>query len=72
LDTTKIIVKELDIKGEISHLWSSWRNAIHLVAQGKVNLKPLVSHVFPLKDWKKFFDLAATSADALRVALTPG
>lgn len=71
LDTYKIIVKELDIKGEISHVWTSWRNAINLVAQGKVNIKPLVSHVFPLKDWEKGFDLAATSAEALRVALIP-
>lgn len=71
IDTYKIIVKELDIKGEISHLWTSWRNAINLVAQGKVNLKPLVSHVFPLKEWEKGFDLAATSAEALRVALVP-
>lgn len=71
LDTRKIIVKELDIKGEISHLWTSWRSAIQLVARGKVNLKPMVSHVFPLKDWEKAFDLAATSAEALRVALTP-
>lgn len=71
LDTYKIIVKELDLKGEISHLWTSWRNALNLVAQGKVNIKPLVSHVFSLKDWEKAFDLAATSAEALRVALVP-
>ncbi len=71
LDTYKIIVKELDIKGEISHIWTSWRNALNLVAQGKVNIKPLVSHVFPLKEWEEGFDLAATSADTLRVALVP-
>ncbi len=71
LDTRKIIVKELDIKGEISHLWTSWRSAIQLVAQNKVNLKPLISHVFPLKDWEGAFDLAASSAEALRVALIP-
>ncbi len=71
LDTYKIIVKELDLKGEISHVWTSWRNAINLVAQGKVHIKPLVSHVFSLREWEKGFDLAATSAEALRVALVP-
>jgi len=71
IDTYKIIVKELDLKGEISHVWTSWRNAINLVAQGKVHIKPLVSHVFPLREWEKGFDLAATSAEALRVALVP-
>jgi len=71
IDTYKIIVKELDLKGEISHVWTSWRNALNLVAQGKVHIKPLVSHVFPLREWEKGFDLAATSAEALRVALVP-
>ena len=71
LDTRKIIVKELDIKGEISHLWTSWVKAIQLVAEGKVSLKPLVSHVFPLKDWEKGFELAATNPEALRVVLAP-
>lgn len=71
IDTYKIIVKELDIKGEISHIWTSWRNAINLVAQGKVNIKPLISHIFSLRDWEKGFDLAAASAEALRVVLTP-
>jgi len=71
LDTRKIIVKELDIKGEISHLWTSWKAAIQLVEQGKVRLEPLLSHVFPLQEWEKAFDLAAESPEALRVALTP-
>jgi 2-desacetyl-2-hydroxyethyl bacteriochlorophyllide A dehydrogenase len=71
LDTRKIIVKELELSGEISHVWTSWKTAIKLVAQGKVKLRPLVSHVFPLERWEEAFDLAATSPDALRVAINP-
>jgi L-iditol 2-dehydrogenase len=71
IDTRQIIVKELDIKGEISHLWTSWKTAIKLVEQGKVNLKPLVSHIYPLARWKEAFDLASTSSEALRVAIRP-
>jgi len=37
----------------------------------QVDLQPLLSHVFSLRDWEKAFDLAATSAEALRVAITP-
>ena len=71
IDTRQIIVKELDIKGEISHLWTSWKTAIKLVEQGKVNLKPLLSHIYPLARWKEAFDLAARSSEALRVAIRP-
>ncbi len=71
LDTWKIIVKELDVLGEISHVWTSWRTAISLVSTGRVNLKPLLSHTYPLEQWEKAFDLAATADDVLRVAINP-
>ncbi|MBI4840100.1 MAG: hypothetical protein HY803_03330 [candidate division NC10 bacterium] len=34
-------------------------------------MKPLVSHTYPLEKWEEAFDLAATSPDALRVAINP-
>ncbi len=71
IDTQKIIVKELDVKGEISHLWTSWNKAIDLVRRDFVNLEPLVSHIFPLSDWQKAFNTASASPDALKVAIEP-
>ena len=71
IDTRKIIVKELDIIGEISHIWTSWRKAIKFVDEGKVNLKPLVQDVYPLSDWEKAFDEAAESDEVFRVAIEP-
>jgi 2-desacetyl-2-hydroxyethyl bacteriochlorophyllide A dehydrogenase len=71
IDTYKIIVKELDVKGEISQIPYDWKTAIHLRAAGKIDLESLVTHVFPLEEWKKGFDLAATSPECLRVALKP-
>ncbi len=71
VDTYKIIVKELDIIGEISQIPYDWNTAIHLVADSKVNLQPLVTHTYALEDWKKGFDIAATSPECLRVALEP-
>lgn len=71
VDTHKIIVKELDIRGEISQIPYDWLTAIHLVSTGKVQLEPLVTHVFPLEKWNEGFTLAATSHDCLRVAIKP-
>jgi 2-desacetyl-2-hydroxyethyl bacteriochlorophyllide A dehydrogenase len=71
VDTYKIIVKELDVKGEISQIPYDWLTAIHLVKTKKVDLKPLVTHVYPLDQWEKAFDLAASSSECLRVALQP-
>ncbi len=71
VDTYKVIVKELDVRGEISQIPYDWKTAIKLVASGRVQTRPLVTHVHSLDDWYAGFDLAATSAEALRVAIKP-
>lgn len=71
VDTYKIIVKEIDVKGEISQIPYDWQTAIRLVETGKVLLKPLVTHEYSLDEWETGFDLAATSAECLRVAIKP-
>jgi L-iditol 2-dehydrogenase len=71
VDTYKIIVKEITIYGEISQIPYDWTTAIHLVDKGLVKLKPLITHVFDLNNWEEGFDLAATSAECLRVAIRP-
>jgi threonine dehydrogenase-like Zn-dependent dehydrogenase len=69
VDTHKIIVKELDIKGEISQIPYDWETAIKLIAAGSVKLDPLVTHSFDLDHWESGFDLAHDSHDCLRVAI---
>ena len=67
----KIIVKEIDIKGEISQIPYDWLTALHLVETGRVKTDRLVTHLFPLDEWQDAFNLAATSPECLRVALQP-
>lgn len=71
IDTRKLIVKELDLLGEISHNWTSWRIALSLIKQGKINLKPLLTEIFPLEKWETAFEAAKTSNQVIRVALNP-
>ena len=71
VDTYKVIVKELDVKGEISQIPYDWHTAINLRDAGKIELDPLVTHVLPLDQWEEGFNLAATSSECLRVALQP-
>lgn len=69
LDTYQVIVKEVDIRGEISQIPYDWDTAIQLVERGAVQLDQLVTHTFDLDHWEEGFDVAATSADCLRVAI---
>ena len=61
----------MELYREISHFWTSWKTAIKLVAEGKIKVTLPVSHFYPLEKWEEAFDLAATSPDALRVAINP-
>ena len=69
VDTYKIIVKELDVCGEISQIPYDWKTAIKLVESGRIKLDDLVTHTFKLDQWEDGFDLAATSPECLRVAI---
>jgi len=71
VDTYKIIVKEIDVIGEISQVPYDWHTAIHLAGTRRVQLKPLVTHEFDLSRWEEAFDIAATSNECLRVAIRP-
>ncbi|MCJ7493148.1 MAG: hypothetical protein MUP68_02780 [Deltaproteobacteria bacterium] len=71
VDIYKIIVKEINVIGEISQIPYDWHTAIHLAGTGRVQLKPLVPHQFDLDRWEEAFDLAATSNACLRVAIKP-
>lgn len=71
INTYPLIVKELQVYGEISHVWTSWQRAIKLVSTGLVRLAPLVSAIYPITEWREAFRLAATSPDVLRVAIDP-
>jgi L-iditol 2-dehydrogenase len=71
VDTYKIIVKEIDVIGEISQVPYDWHTAVYLAGTGRVQLKPLVTHQYDLDRWEEGFDLAATSNECLRVAIRP-
>lgn len=71
VDTYKIIVKEIEVIGEISQVPYDWQTAIYLAGTRRVHLRPLVTHQFDLDHWEEAFDLAATSNECLRVAMKP-
>ncbi|TFK75799.1 xylitol dehydrogenase [Pluteus cervinus] len=65
LNIAQIVVKQLVYKGSFRYGPGDYPLAISLVAQGKVNLKPLVTHRYNFDDAKVAFDatLAGKSLD---------
>lgn len=55
-DLDQICYKELSVTGSNASVPSAWDRAIRLMAEGQVRTKPLITHLFPLADWRRAFD----------------
>ena len=56
IDFEKIAYKELQVTGFISQNWQSWERALRLLEQGKIQIRPLVTDILPITNWKKGFE----------------
>lgn len=70
LDFEKIAYKELKVTGFFAHVPSAWERALKLLEQGRINLKPIISHILPLTEWKKAFEIVENHK-GLKVSLQP-
>lgn len=70
IDFEKIAYKELEVTGFFAQVPSAWKKALKLLGQGKVNLKPLVSHILPITEWEKAFEIVE-NRKGLKVLLQP-
>jgi len=70
LDFERICYKEVKVTGSLGSRWTSWERALQMVARGQVQLKPLVSDILPLAEWKKAFDLFEAKK-GLKIVLDP-
>ena len=50
--------------------WKAWERALQCISSGAVNVSPLITHKFPLEDWKEAFD-TFSSCKGLKVQLIP-
>jgi L-iditol 2-dehydrogenase len=70
-DMDKALTKELTLTNSYASERSSWVTALKLMEQGRVNLKPLISAVFPLERWREAFDMAE-SKEGYKILISPG
>ena len=69
-DLNKVMMKELRLIGTYGYVWTSWRRAIQLLSEGKVNTEALVSHEFPLSQFEEAFRVTQDGT-AIKVVLNP-
>jgi len=63
--------RELRLQGSLMYVSSDVRDAIRLLAEGRVDAGRLVTHRFPLERAAEAFEVAAARGKALKVLLVP-
>ncbi len=70
LSLDPLLAKAVTLQGVFSHTWDTWERALRLEATGQVNLRALISHRVPLREWKTAFD-ALESGAAVKALIFP-
>ena len=71
VDFRKILAKPLTVRGSIMSKWIDYERAIRLMSSGSVRAGPIGTHVLPLREWRKAFDLIRVEKKAGKVLFTP-
>ncbi|VVB62125.1 L-threonine 3-dehydrogenase [uncultured archaeon] len=72
LNMLNIAVKEIMIQGSYGYTSDDFKQALKLIASGKVKVKQLITHVLPLDDITKGFELLAEKKEnVIKVVLKP-
>ena len=76
IDSNRIIFKDLKLISSQGNLTGNLKGnpvlqAIDMITSGKVKVKPLISHEFPLEKIKEAFETQANAAESVKVLVKP-
>jgi 2-desacetyl-2-hydroxyethyl bacteriochlorophyllide A dehydrogenase len=72
LETNVFCLKDLRVHGVFAYTTRSFEQALRLIESGRLDVRPLVTHTFPLRDYEKAFDLLRRRPEpVVKVILKP-
>jgi len=66
----KMTRREIRLQSSISRTSETWRRMNQLIDSGKINLRPLITHILPLEEYEKGFEIAK-GHEVMKVLLRP-
>jgi L-iditol 2-dehydrogenase len=57
IDFEQIAFKEIQVNGFVAQRRPAWRRALELMKRGVIQTERLISHEFPLHEWRQAFDM---------------
>jgi L-iditol 2-dehydrogenase len=72
LEANVFCLKDLRVHGVFAYTTRSFEQALRLIESGRLDVRPLVTHTFPLRDFEKAFDLLRRRPEpVVKVILKP-
>ncbi len=62
--------REIRLQSIMGRTWESWRRMVQMIEADQVNLKPLVTHILPLEEYRRGFELVK-GHEVMKVLLKP-
>ena len=62
--------REIRLQSIMGRTWETWRRMVQLLESERIDLNPYISHVLPLEDYKRGFELVRSS-ETMKVLLKP-
>jgi 2-desacetyl-2-hydroxyethyl bacteriochlorophyllide A dehydrogenase len=70
LDLGDVVRREITIRGSICYTWLDFQTSLELVAQGRVQVEPLLTHRFPLDRMAEALEIARRR-ESVKIILYP-
>ena len=70
MDLNQVVSKNIDLLGILDYGLEDFRVSIELMASGKVDRKPLITHCFALADAKDAFESQLRTTETLKAVIT--
>jgi threonine 3-dehydrogenase len=62
--------REIKLVSTMGRTWETWRRMVQLIESDQLNLKPFISHILPLEEYQRGFELVK-AGNVMKVLLRP-
>jgi 2-desacetyl-2-hydroxyethyl bacteriochlorophyllide A dehydrogenase len=66
----KMTRREIKLVSTMGRTWETWRRMVQLIESDQLNLKPFISHILPLEEYQRGFELVK-AGNVMKVLLRP-
>jgi threonine dehydrogenase-like Zn-dependent dehydrogenase len=66
----KMTRREIKLISTMGRTWETWRRMVQLIETDKLDLKPFITHILPLEEYREGFELVKSN-QVMKVLLKP-